>query len=55
MNNRVEYIVLKDFEGKVPIGHTDVLYSYTVGKTIRLRPTGRLAQQWLKKGYIKQV
>ena len=53
MNNRVEYVVIKDFEDKVPFGLDDVTYQYKVGKKIRLRPNGRLAKKWIEKGYIK--
>ena len=53
MNNRVDYIVIKDFEANVPFGSTNILYKYTIGKKVCLRPNGNLAQKWLNQGYIK--
>lgn len=55
MIERSNFIVIRVFEDKVPFGHYDVTYKYSVGKILNLRTNGRLAQKWIEKGYIKEI
>lgn len=52
--DRSEYIVIVDFIAKIPFGLDTTIHPYQQGDRLRLRPSGRLAKEWLRKGYIKE-
>lgn len=52
---RGEYRVIKDFACAIHAPLSNELTHYQVGRIVRLRIHGKMAKDWLEKGYIQFI
>lgn len=50
---RASYIVIKDFEYPLYLPLDETLHKYRKGDKVTLRVNGKVAKDWLEKGYIE--
>lgn len=54
-SRRAEYIVIKDFESPIYLPISKIPVQYKKGDKVNLRLSGKVAKEWLEKGYVELV